>query len=303
MSPTAAIRACCLCMVLATMIAVLATGCASLRRYKIVPDSVAACRDYQREGAAARERGEEARARDLLAKAVSASPTDVDARRQLADVLWQEGRRDEAIRHIEAAVKLDPHDAPTVVRAGGMLADVGQSASAMELAQQAIRLDVRLAEAWGLRGRIYRQQRKYDAAMSDFQRALQYAPESQEILLSVAELHYQQGRPQRALTTLHRLLDVYPESSQPQRALWLEGLAYQAVERPADAAASLLAASRQGEPHPDLLYQLAMAEAAIGRPAAAAEAAERALALNGRHQGSRELLAELRTAGGATLRR
>lgn len=268
------------------------SGCASLRQ-KIVPDSVAACRDFQREGVAALERGDDRRAHEMLVKAVSASPTDVDARRQLAEVLWEEGRTDEAIDHIEAAIELDESHGPTVVRAGEMLLAVGRTDEAGQLAERALTLDHTTAGPWALRGRVYRRQGDAGRALADLQRALQYAPQSHDVLLDVAELHYQAGRAQRSLTTLHFLLDRYPQAEQPQRALWLEGLAYQAVDRPRAAAASLLAASTRGEPHPELLYQLAKVEAALGRPAAATSAAQQALALDSEHAESRALLASL----------
>ena len=79
------------------MVLLLSVGCASLRRYKLIPESVTACRDLQREGATALERGHGARAQDLLAEAVAANPNDVDARRQLAEVLWQAGQPGEAV--------------------------------------------------------------------------------------------------------------------------------------------------------------------------------------------------------------
>lgn len=279
-------------------------GCASLRQ-KIVPDSVAACRDFQREGVAALERGDDERAHEMLVKAVSASPTDVDARRQLAEVLWEEGRPNEAIEQIEAAVELEPTHGPTVVRAGEMLLAAGQIDQAQPFAQRGLALDHTSPGAWALRGRIYRRQGNAERALADLQRALQYAPDSRDILFDVSELHYQLGRPQRCLTTLHYLLDRYPRGEQPQRALWLEGLAYQSVDRPREAAASLLAASTRGEPHPELLYQLAKVEAALGRPAAATSAVRQALALDSEHAESRALLASLMgpSVGGKTILR
>ncbi|MDC0936188.1 tetratricopeptide repeat protein [Pirellulales bacterium] len=285
------------------IVALAGSGCASLRHYKIVPDSVAACRDFHREGLAAMEVGDGDRARELLDKAVASSPTDVDARRQLAEMLWQEGRHQEAIEHVEAAVKLEPHHAPTIVRAGELYFAVGQANRALSLAERSLTLDRSLPSAWALRGRVYRQRRQYNRALGDLQRALQYSPDQSSVLLEVAELHYEMGRPQRTLTTLHHLLDRYPSGEEPQRALWLEGLAFSAVERPTEAAASLLAATQRGAPHPELLYRLARAEAALGRPAAASEAARQALAVDGRHAGSRQLLAELQAAEGAVIRR
>ncbi|MCA9236650.1 MAG: tetratricopeptide repeat protein [Planctomycetales bacterium] len=268
-------------------------GCASLRKYKPAPDSLATCRTLSRDGVAALERGECQTACDLLHEAVETNPSDIDARRQLAEALWQRREYAAAADMIESAVRLDPQNAPTLVRAGEMLRETGVTVSAMQRAEQAIALDGTLASAWALRGRLYRGQSQPERALADLHQALRYSPHDQTVLLDVAELQYQLGRPQRCLATVHHLLDSYGPGDEPQRGLWLEGLAYSAVERPGDAAASFYAASNRGAPNADLLFQLAKAEAEAGRPQAAANSVRRALALDAGHQQSRVLLAQL----------
>jgi len=268
-------------------------GCASMRKQKIVPESIAACRQMSRDGVAAMELGQWDKSRSLLEEAVTTSPTDIDARRHLAEVLWQTGDHRDAVVHMEAAVRLDPRNAPTVVRSGEMLLAVGAVDSAADRAQQAIALDAKLAGAWALRGRVYRQQGEAARALADLQQALRYSPHNTDVLLDTAELQYSMGNAQRSLTTLHHLLDVYAPGEEPQRALWLEGLAYQALDRPRDAVESLYAASLRGKPQADLLYQLALAEQTTGQSAAAANTVRQALAVDTEHQLSQVLLARL----------
>ncbi|QDT00495.1 tetratricopeptide repeat protein [Adhaeretor mobilis] len=281
------------------------SGCASLRKYRVVPESVAKCRKLSREGVAAMERGNCQQARTLLDRAVEISPTDIDARRQYAEVLWNENAKWEAAEQMEAAVRLDPHHGPTVVRSGEMLLDSGSPDRALERASQAIALDSTLAGAWALRGRVYRQLEKPNQALADMQLALRYGPHATDVLLDISELQYEMGRPHRALTTLHHVLDSYAVGEEPRRALWLEGLAYSSVERPVDAIASLRAANGRGEPNADLMFQIAKAEAAAGRPTDAAATVQQALAINGEHEPSRVFLAQLQAQmmGDVTLRR
>ncbi len=275
------------------LVALAGGGCASMRKQKIVPESIAACRQMSRDGVAAMELGQWDEAHSLLQEAVATSPTDIDARRHLAEVLWQTGNHRDAVVHMEAAVRLDPRNAPTTVRSGEMLLAVGAVDRAALRAQQAIALDATLAGAWALRGRIFRQRGEAARALADLQQALRYSPHSTDVLLDTAEVQYDMGRPQRSLTTLHHLLDVYAPGEEPQRALWLEGLAYQALDRPYDAIESLYAASWRGAPQADLLYQLALAEQTAGRPTAATNTVRQALSLDTQHQLSRVLLAQL----------
>jgi tetratricopeptide (TPR) repeat protein len=273
------------------LVMLLAAGCASLRRHADPAEAAGVCRQLSREGVAAMERGEAAQARDLLNQAVEASPIDVDARRQLAEVLWRTGDASGALEHIDAAVRLDPTSAPTVVRSGEMLLAAGAVDRALARADEALALDPALASAWALRGCVWRARGELDRALADMHQALRYNPNATDVLLDAAELQYELGRPQRSLTTLQNLREIYPPGEEPRRLLWLEGLAYGAVGRPREAADCLYAASTRGAPEPELLYQLARAQQAAGQSAAAAATAR--LAADAGHPGSRTLLAQL----------
>ena len=282
-------------MVLISCLLISAGGCAALRKPKVVPESIVNSRQLSREGLAAMDMGNQELAHKLLVQAVETSPSDIDARRHLAEVLWKEGNQRDAVVHLETAVRLDPHHAPTIVRSGEMLLEIGAIDSAAERAEQAISLDASLAGGWALRGRVYQRQGNVGRALADLQQALRYSPHMTDVLYEVAEIQYQLGRPQRCLVTLHHLLDNYSTGEEPQKVLWLEGLAYGAVERHQDAATSLYAASQRGEPQVELFYQLAQAEHAAGNSAGAVSSVQQALALNSAHQGSQVLLAQLRT--------
>ena len=278
-------------------------GCATLRGKRDNSEAIGACRQLSREGVAALEHGDAARAQLLLDQAVEANGNDVDARRQLADVLWQSGNAAEAMIHIDRAVELDSQHAPTIVRSGEMRLGLGDSDGALHRADESLLLDPTLAGAWSLRGRVFRAKGQYERALADYHQALRFNPHSAEVLLEAAEVQYQLGRPQRCLTTLQNLLQSYPPGEEPRRALWLEGLAFSAVDRPQDAVEALYAASSRGPAEPELLYQLARAQSAAGQPADAAATAQ--LAADAGHQGSVTFLAQLRAegAGDATLLR
>jgi tetratricopeptide (TPR) repeat protein len=278
-------------------------GCAALRGKRDNSEAIGACRQLSREGVAALEHGDAARAQVLLDQAVEANGNDVDARRQLADVLWQSGNAAEAMIHIDRAVELDAQHAPTIVRSGEMRLGLGDSDGALHRADESLLLDPTLAGAWALRGRVFRAKGQYERALADYHQALRYNPHSAEVLLEAAEMQYQLGRPQRCLTTLQNLLQSYPPGEKPRRALWLEGLAFSAVNRPQDAVAALCAASSGGPAEPELLYQLARAQSAAGQAADAAATAQ--LAADAGHQGSVTFLAQLRAeeAGDGTLLR
>lgn len=271
-------------------------GCALRGQNCLVAESLTTCRELSRAGVTAMETGEIDRAQSLLAEAVASSPADVDARRNLAEVLWQTGALRDAAVQMEAAVRLDPRHAPTVIRAGEMLLAVGATEQARQRAEQAIRLDSNLAGGWALRGRLSRQRGDLDHALADMQHSLRYAPQDGGALLEVAQIQFELGKPQRSLSTLHCLLDTYATGEEPQQVLWLEGLAYGSLGRQQEAVESLHAASLRGQPRPELLFQLAQAEQTIGERDRAANSLRRALALDESHEPSRVMLAQLQQA-------
>ena len=133
-------------------------------------------------------------------------------------------------------------------------------------------------------------------ALADFHRALGYAPDDRQVLLELAELYRELNEPQRALAILHTLAEGYSPGEEPQHVLYLTGLAYSALDRYEDAAASLSAAARRARPTPEIYYRWAEAQWLAGRPEAAATAARGALTLQPTHQPSRELLGRIELA-------
>lgn len=275
------------------LIALAASGCASMGRRGPVPDEVAKCRELTQQGVAAIELGQWQQAELLLNRATKASPVDSVTRQHLAEVLWHRGATEDALVQMEAAVRLDSGDSTLVVRSGEMLLATGAVDEALERAEEAIRLSPTLSSAWVLRGRAHWRMNEVDRALADLHRALQYAPDSSDVLMDVAALYRQRGQHDRCLTTLHHLLDSYPSGQEPQTALWMEGMALAELGRPQQASDSLQAASRQGPPNADILYYLAQAQLASGSPSDAAATAHEAVATDASHQPSRRLLIEL----------
>lgn len=267
-------------------------GCTLPGRAGPVSRSLVTSRQYSQQGIAAIERGQWEQAESLLAEAVETCPADTDARRHYAEALWHQGERERAVDQLEEAARLTVDDPQLHVLLADRRLVIGQVKLARQSAQHAIDLDPKLAGAWAIRGRIRRACGQPDRALSDYHRALGLAPHDRTILLETAELYRELGEPPRALAALQTLADTYSPGEEPQQVLYLEGLAYAALERWDEAAESLAAASTQEQPTTEILFQLGRAEFYAGRPARAAEAARQALALYPDHKPSRELLGQ-----------
>jgi len=277
------------------------TGCRTLDRAP-VSQSVVEGRQLTQQGVNAMERGDWRRAESLLERAVATNAKDVDARRNYAETLWQRGAKTDALAQFEAARKLDDCDPALAVRTGEIYLALGQTNSASEMVEVALRNDPKFAQAWALRGSVSAGGGKQREALADYQRALGYSPDNYDFALLVAETYRALNEPEQALVALETLAERYPPGEAPQQVLHLQGLTLAALARHDDAARMLAAAAQRDRPNSELLYHLARAEFAAGRPQHAHYALQQALAQDPAHAPSQALAAQL-TASNAPVRR
>ncbi len=264
------------------------SGC-SLIGGSPVTKQVATCRQLSQRGMTAIERGQWSTAESLLAQAIKSCPVDANAQRHYAETLWQRGAQQEAMLHAEQALRLSGDDPHIAVRVGEMNLTMGRLNEALALANTAIDADPTLPSAWALRGRVEQIDGLPDAALADFHRALQYAPNDRRLLLETAELYRVLNRPQRALATLATLRETYPSGEEPARLIMLEGMAMAAQGRHADAIEAYTVATAREPASAELLSQLAQAQLAIGRTTDAVRAVQQALAIEPAHPAGRAI--------------
>jgi tetratricopeptide (TPR) repeat protein len=288
---------------IAVAVALALGGCKTLSNQGPISQSVATARQLTQQGVNAMERGDWKRAESLLARAVDLSKIDVDARRHYAEALWHRGAKAEALVQLEESRRLAPEDPSLAVRAGELHLAMGQINNASRMSDEALRLDPKCAAAWALRGRVASALGQPRPALAQYQRALGYAPEDHELPLLVAETYRQLNMPERALVTLQSLAESYPRGEEPQRVLYLEGLAMTALGRYDDAMRVLSAAAHREAPTPEILSQLAEAQLLSGRVAEAQFTLQQALALAPDHAPSRALAARMApvSPAGATI--
>ncbi len=283
-------------MVLFSAVLAQLAGCRLPGRDGPVSQSLAESRNLSRQGVAAMERGEQQQAEALLAKAVKVCPSDPEARRNYAETLWMHGSQTEAIAQMEEVARNGCEDATFWTRLAEMYLAAGRADAAGQSVQQALDLDPKLASAWAVRGRVMRASGQPRQALADYLRALGYAPGDRKILIEVAELYHQLDQPERALQTLQVLADSYAPGEEPQQVLYLSGMAYSALGRPGDAMESFSAALIRDKPTPEILFRLGEAELLAGHQDEALNVLQQALALDPKHQPSRELLNRIELA-------
>lgn len=246
--------------------ACLVSGCSLIPRKGPVTKEVAAARRLSNEALAAADRSDLERAEKLLSTAVKNCPTDIDARKHYADVLWKRGERIRAVAEIKEALRLSPGDVPLSVMAGRMVLEMGLLDDADSLANSAVELAPRSADAWHLHGQVALARGRPEEALADFQRSLALDPDDKEVLLATAEVYRRLNRPRRALSTLAILEEQYGVDGPPSEVLALEGFALEALDRRIDAVECYKRAIAKGGVPETIAARLAALEAADPTP-------------------------------------
>ncbi len=214
----------------------------------------------------------------LFSEALRQSPADERAQWGMAEVLWEQGQRDDAIAHMETAVRLSGQSPELLVRLGQMYRQNGNLEASFLAAEKALQRDRQYYAAWSLKGAVLMDQQRFDDALDCYQRALIHRPDDAEARIALAELYQRLDRPQRALATLDRLADANPTSGLPAKAWMLKGQALAALGQSSEAKqclrqAALCADDDDGE----LLIRLAELQSEFGELAEARVCLGRAL--------------------------
>jgi len=270
-------------------------GCAAIGNRGPVEQHVIDSRQHLQLGLEAADQRQWDDAERRFAEAVECCPDNPRAREHYAEALWQRGAAGEAIDQMELALHLGA-DPSLRVRLGQMYLAEGRLARAARQADLAVAADATPAAAWALRGDVLRREGHTDQALAAYHRALGYPQVDPWVRVEVAEIYRTLDRPDRAAATLQRALEMYVPGQEPQRMLYLQGLALKALGRHAEAVDALAAAADRGQATWPIMYDLAEAELLAGRPANARWAAQEAVRLAADPRPAEQLLLRIEEA-------
>jgi tetratricopeptide (TPR) repeat protein len=274
------------------------SGCRALRSADTADASLAGARRLSLQAFDAQQRGEWEQAEALFATAIAQCPADERARHGYAESLWHRGDQEQAVAHMEEAVRLSGKHPERLVQLGGMYLNRGELQRAGSQADQAIAANPQLASAWALRGQVHEALGQQEPALASFHRALAQRESYPEVQLATAAIYARQNRPQRALATLQTLADAYSPDEVPAEVLIQEAFACRALGRYPDAAAKLVQAAERGNASAELYYELAQSQVQAGDAAEAWQSVQAALARDPAHTPSRALALELTPRAG-----
>jgi len=270
----------------------LVTGCRTFCP-RSLEQNVVDARQASLQGLDAMQQGRWNEAERIFASAVKACPVDERARGCYAEALWRRGSCEQALAHMQEAVKLSGGDPQRMVQLGEMHLALGRLADAADCADQAIAGNCRLSSAWALRGDVRMTRGELDEALADYHRSLAYSEHQPRVQMAVVQIYRRQNRSHRALSTLETLAEQFPPGEVPVDVVAMQGMTLKALGRHHDAVEMLAQAASQGAPSADLMFHLAESQFLAGDASAAGASLDSALAQDPQHAAGLQLRAHL----------
>lgn len=240
------------------------------------PEKAAQAQAISVRAQAAVDAGDLERAEAELNQLVAVSPRSPEAYQRLAAVLLLRGRPAEAEAGFGKALDLDSDYVSALIGMGRIEAGRGQLDSALKRLETAIEIEPHDASGHLALAAVLEALGRTDEALAAYFRALENDPFLAEANRRIASIQLARGEADQALVRLDQTIESAPGDSE---AVFLRGRAHLALRHVPQAVEDLRNASQRLPDRPDVHLSLALALDAARRPAAALEAVEEALRL------------------------
>ncbi|OFW24732.1 MAG: hypothetical protein A3H97_20135 [Acidobacteria bacterium RIFCSPLOWO2_02_FULL_65_29] len=150
---------------------------------------------------------------------VQSVPRSAEARNNLGGALLVRGEIDEAIQHLQEAVRLDSRHAAAHSNLGVALARRGRASEAIDHYRQSLQIDRRQTQAYSNLGNALLQQGQFGEAIVQFREGLSIDPTDPQARTNLAGALVREGRIDEAIGELERVLRQAPDFQPAQRNL------------------------------------------------------------------------------------
>jgi tetratricopeptide (TPR) repeat protein len=157
--------------------------------------------------------GKPALVQENLEHAVRLKPQDFSLRRNLAQFLIQQGKLPEALAQADDFLKVQPDSLEGLnLKADVLVLSKNNEAVEAALKDMKARFPDKPVGAFRL-GSFYQNQQKYDAALAEYEIAMQKAPVDYEILKAIVSMYVGQHQPAKAEAQLRKALAADPKQA------------------------------------------------------------------------------------------
>lgn len=217
-------------------------------------------------------------AKVLYLRVLESEPRNADANHLLGCILAREGKFDEAIASIGAAIAISPIQSTFYNSLGTCYKDKFEPVAAELCFRHALKLNQTYADAYSNLGSLLIHTKRPEVALELLQEAIRLVPAHESVLCNFAWANLELGYPVEALAAYQRAVDSFPSS-----AMALMGIAVSLnkLDRSEEAVEVVDRVLAMGSPFQENAFQVkGVALEALGRLDQACECYDAALKLN-----------------------
>ncbi len=154
-------------------------------------------------------------------------PKAYDQLVQRANALFQGGDLTGAEKNLRVLIKKFPEDSYGHFQLGNVLFHQGKKEDAIIEYQKAIRLDSKYALAHNAIGLVYASQQQWEPAIAEYRKALAINPDYGDALTNLALTLWQQGKRDEAIASLQKALNVFKGQQRTDKVRQIEQMLQQ----------------------------------------------------------------------------
>jgi spermidine synthase len=148
---------------------------------------------------------------NMLQKAVEADSQFSESHLELADILLEGGKRDQAVLHYKKVLELKPDSFLAHMMLGNILSEEGKALEAMEHFLQAIKIDSLNSSARNNLATVLILQKRIDEAIHHLREALRIDPKNAEIQNNLGAALLEKGKIEEAKVQFEEALRIQPD--------------------------------------------------------------------------------------------
>ena len=235
-------------------------------------------------------------AESLARQALQKNPGSDESRILYARTLWDKGDRQGAIKVLYPASLRQDASAEVLLEISQMFLAMSDLTNARYSIGKCVMKYPTNPDIWRLRAQYFEKKGNPEQAWADLHHSLSLDSSQHSVRLELARSYLKNNQPQRALESTQYVLSNAPTGDEPLDAFVIEGEAFYALERYAQAEDSFKIVVNRAPSNPDAYFYLASVQEKLGKYSDALATADVGLRLQPNHAGCRDVVNTIMTA-------
>lgn len=281
-------------LIAAIALVIAASGCHMVQRTNM--NALESAHNYFSQADSALRDGNRDEAEVLARQALQKNPGSDESRILYARILWDKGDQKGAINTLYSASLRSDASAEILLEISQMFLAMSDLTNARYSIGKCVMKYPTNPDIWRLRAQYFEKKGNPEQAWADLHHSLSLDRSQHSVRLELARSYLKNNQPQRALESTQYVLSNAPTGDEPLDAFVIEGEAFYALERYAQAEDSFKIVVNRAPTNPDAYFYLASVQKKLGKYSDALATADVGLRLQPNHAGCKDVVNTIMTA-------